>query len=54
MKNSLRGRSLWPSLRALERSPHSALPFFALAMARATKGRLDCKLLFNAEDNYGL
>jgi len=51
IENSLRDRSFYPSLRALERNPHSALFFLALAMARATKDRLDCELLSSAEDN---
>ncbi|MDD5401440.1 MAG: hypothetical protein PHQ93_09660 [Sulfurimonas sp.] len=38
-----------PSRRAIERSPHSALPLFALALARASKSRLDCELLSIAE-----
>jgi len=38
-----------PSQRAIERSPHSALPLFALATARASKSRLDCELLSIAE-----
>jgi len=50
MKSFVRDRSFYLSLRALERNPHSALPFFALAMARASKGRLDCELLSSAED----
>ena len=51
MKNSLQDRSPFPSLRAIQRNPHSALPFLDLAMARASKGRLDCELLCIAEAN---
>jgi len=50
-ENSVQDRSLYPSLRAVERNPHSALPLFALAMARASKERLDCELLSTAEED---
>jgi hypothetical protein len=51
MKNSVHYLFFYPSLRALEWSPHSALPFLTLALARVSKGRLDCELHSKAEDN---
>jgi len=53
-ENSVQDRSLYPSRRAIERNPHSALILFALAMARASKERLDCELLSIAEADWGL
>jgi len=50
MKSFVQDRSFYLSLRALERNSHSALPFLALAMARSSKGRLDCEPLSSAED----
>jgi len=50
-KNSVQGRSFYPSLRATQRSLYSALFFLILAMARIAKECLDYKLLCVAEDN---
>jgi hypothetical protein len=49
IENCVQARSLYPSRRAIERSPHSALIIFVLAMARTSKDRLDCELLSIAE-----